>query len=106
MNPETRGRTSTDCTASRWPLNSSQSVTSRSTAGATVTSGVIITGLGVLHAATDWPDYAEQMAAVFGAEPLLEPSERGFAMRPVTKFESRGQRLGHSIRDLFFRRRT
>jgi len=60
---------------------------------------------GILHAATDWPDYAEQMAAVFGAEPLLEPSERGFAARPVTKFESRGQRLGHPIRDLHFRRR-
>ena len=60
---------------------------------------------GSLHAATDWPDYAEQMAAVFGAEPLLEPSERGFAARPVTKFESRGQRLGHPIRDLHFRRR-
>ncbi len=60
---------------------------------------------GILHAATDWPDYAEQMAAVFGAEPLLEPSERGFAARPVTKFESRGQRLGHAIRDLHFRRR-
>jgi tRNA (guanine-N7-)-methyltransferase len=26
---------------------------------------------GILHAATDWPDYAEQMSAVFGAEPLL-----------------------------------
>ena len=60
---------------------------------------------GMLHTATDWPDYAEQMAAVFGAEPLLEPCERGFAMRPTTKFESRGQRLGHAIRDLHFRRR-
>jgi tRNA (guanine-N7-)-methyltransferase len=60
---------------------------------------------GILHAATDWPDYAEQMAAVFGAEPLLEPSEHGFAPRPITKFESRGQRLGQPIRDLHFRRR-
>jgi tRNA (guanine-N7-)-methyltransferase len=59
---------------------------------------------GILHAATDWPDYAEQMSAVFGAEPLLEPAERAFAERPLTKFESRGQRLGHSIRDLYFRR--
>ena len=60
---------------------------------------------GILHAATDWPDYAEQMSAVFGAEPLLEPTERAFAERSLTKFESRGQRLGHSIRDLYFRRR-
>ena len=60
---------------------------------------------GILHAATDWPDYAEQMSAVFSAEPLLEPAERGFAERPTTKFESRGQKLGHPIRDLYFRRR-
>jgi tRNA (guanine-N7-)-methyltransferase len=60
---------------------------------------------GILHAATDWPDYAEQMSAVFAAEPLLEATERGFAERPVTKFESRGQRLGHPIRDLYFRKR-
>jgi tRNA (guanine-N7-)-methyltransferase len=59
----------------------------------------------VLHAATDWPDYAEQMGAVFGAEPLLEPAERGFTSRPMTKFASRGARLGHAIRDLYFRRR-
>ena len=60
---------------------------------------------GTLHAATDWPDYAEQMATVFGAEPLLEPAQTGFAARPLTKFESRGRRLGHPIRDLHFRRR-
>jgi tRNA (guanine-N7-)-methyltransferase len=60
---------------------------------------------GILHAATDWPDYAEQMAAVLAAEPSLEPAERGFAARPSTKFESRGRRLGHPIRDLYFRRR-
>jgi tRNA (guanine-N7-)-methyltransferase len=60
---------------------------------------------GTLHAATDWPDYAEQMAAVFGAEPLLEPAAGGFAPRPATKFESRGRRLGHPIRDLHFSRR-
>jgi tRNA (guanine-N7-)-methyltransferase len=60
---------------------------------------------GILHAATDWPDYAEQMAAVFSAESLLEETRTGFAARPVTKFESRGQRLGHAMRDLLFRRR-
>jgi len=61
---------------------------------------------GILHAATDWPDYAEQMGEVFSKEELLEPAAAGFAARPVTKFESRGQRLGHPIRDLHFRRRT
>ena len=60
---------------------------------------------GVLHAATDWADYAEQMQAVFAGEPLLEPAAIGFTSRPPTKFASRGQRLGHAIRDLYFRRR-
>jgi tRNA (guanine-N7-)-methyltransferase len=58
---------------------------------------------GILHAATDWSDYAEHMEAVLAAEPRLEPAERGFAERPSTKFESRGRRLGHPIRDLYFR---
>jgi len=60
---------------------------------------------GILHAATDWPDYAEHMDAVLGAEPSLERAERGFAERPLTKFESRGRKLGHPIRDLYFRKR-
>ena len=59
---------------------------------------------GILHAATDWPDYAEHMQEVFSKEPLLEPAAAGFTSRPVTKFESRGQRLGHPIRELLFRR--
>jgi tRNA (guanine-N7-)-methyltransferase len=59
---------------------------------------------GTLHAATDWPDYATHMHAVFCGEPLLEPASAGFARRPQTKFEARGQRLGHPIRDLYWRR--
>jgi tRNA G46 methylase TrmB len=46
------------------------------------------------------------MHAVLSAEPLLEPCDAGFAARPVTKFENRGRKLGHPIRELFFRRRT
>ena len=60
---------------------------------------------GILHAATDWPDYAEQIAAVFAASEFFEEAESGFVRRPVTKFESRGRRLGHPVRDLLFRRR-
>jgi tetratricopeptide (TPR) repeat protein len=60
---------------------------------------------GVLHAATDWPEYADQMAAVFSENHGFEKTQRGFALRPATKFESRGKRLGNPIRDLFFRRR-
>jgi tRNA (guanine-N7-)-methyltransferase len=59
----------------------------------------------VLHAATDWPDYAEHMDTVLRREPLLEPAAAGFTARPVTKFESRGRRLGHPVRDLVFRRK-
>jgi tRNA (guanine-N7-)-methyltransferase len=60
---------------------------------------------GILHAATDWPDYAEHMHEVFSREALLEPAAAGFTERPVTKFESRGRRLGHPVRDLVFRKR-
>jgi len=60
---------------------------------------------GVLHAATDWPDYAEHMERVFSQEPLLQAAGQGFVQRPPTKFEARGRRLGHPIRDLYFRRR-
>jgi tRNA (guanine-N7-)-methyltransferase len=59
----------------------------------------------IVHLATDWPDYAEQMAAVFLENSLFEEAERGFAERPPTKFEARGRRLGNPIRDLYFRRR-
>jgi len=59
---------------------------------------------GVLHAATDWADYAQWMGAVFGAERALEalPPDRG--RRPLTKFERRGVRLGHEVRDLTYAR--
>jgi tRNA (guanine-N7-)-methyltransferase len=60
---------------------------------------------GIVHAATDWPEYADQIAAVFSADPFFEQTESGFAARPATKFEARGRRLGHPIRDLYFRRR-
>lgn len=65
---------------------------------------------GTLHLATDWQDYAEQMVSVLAAEPLLENTAAGFAPRPAqrpqTKFEARGLRLGHAVRDIVFRRRA
>jgi tRNA (guanine-N7-)-methyltransferase len=60
---------------------------------------------GIVHAATDWPDYAEQIGQVFSGNAGLESAESGFVARPATKFETRGKRLGHPIRDLYFRRR-
>ena len=60
---------------------------------------------GLLHAATDWPDYAEQIAEVFEADRAFDKAGRGLVERPETKFESRGRRLGHPIQELFFRRK-
>jgi tRNA (guanine-N7-)-methyltransferase len=64
---------------------------------------------GYLHCATDWEPYAEQMLEVLSAEPLLRNTAAGYAPRPVgrplTKFEQRGLRLGHGVRDLMFVRR-
>jgi tRNA (guanine-N7-)-methyltransferase len=60
---------------------------------------------GILHAATDWPDYADQMDAVFSGSDFFEKAGSGYVGRPTTKFEARGKRLGHAIRDLYFRRR-
>ena len=64
---------------------------------------------GTLHCATDWEPYAEQMLEVLSAEPLLANTAAGYAVRPdhrpLTKFEARGLRLGHGVRDLVFVRR-
>ena len=68
-----------------------------------------------LHCATDWQPYAEQMLEVMEAQPLLvnrnrqdHPDLAGYAprphYRPLTKFEQRGVRLGHSVWDLGFHR--
>lgn len=65
---------------------------------------------GVLHMATDWEPYAEHMLEVMNVAPgyrnlaadgrcVERPAER-----PVTKFERRGERLGHGVWDLKFER--
>ncbi len=65
---------------------------------------------GVLHMATDWLPYAEHMAEVMAvAEGFENTANEGMYVprpefRPVTKFERRGQRLGHSVWDLVYRR--
>lgn len=65
---------------------------------------------GVFHMATDWQNYAEHMLEVMQAAPgfsnlsarddYIERPEQ----RPLTKFEQRGQRLGHGVWDLMFKR--
>ena len=65
---------------------------------------------GTLHLATDWEDYAQQMLALLsvaeGFENAAGPGRYAPRpeARPLTRFERRGQRLGHGVRDLVFRR--
>ena len=63
---------------------------------------------GLLCLATDWAPYAEQMLEVLEAEPHLTNTVDGFAprpeARPLTRFERRGERLGHEVFDLIYRR--
>jgi tRNA (guanine-N7-)-methyltransferase len=62
---------------------------------------------GRIHLATDWQHYAEQMMEVLsGINGLTNTSGKGqYAQntgRPETKFERRGNRLGHGVWDLVF----
>lgn len=64
---------------------------------------------GEVHLATDWPPYLEHMLEVmeripgfsnrFGENACWENPER-----PLTRFELRGRRLGHEVRDLLYRK--
>ncbi|WP_392536315.1 tRNA (guanosine(46)-N7)-methyltransferase TrmB [Legionella sp. 227] len=63
---------------------------------------------GFIHCATDWQEYAEHMLDVLSTEPALNNSQHdgGYSprplSRPLTKFEQRGERLGHGVWDLMF----
>jgi tRNA (guanine-N7-)-methyltransferase len=63
---------------------------------------------GYMHLATDWVPYAEHMLEVLSNEPLLKNSAENYATtpswRPLTKFENRGIKLGHDVKDLLFYR--
>lgn len=66
---------------------------------------------GYVFIATDWHDYAQSIQAVLSTEDcqlqeITQLAQTIFAIpeRPITKFESRGLRLGHSIHEFrFFR---
>ena len=65
---------------------------------------------GMFRLATDWEPYAQWMIEVFAGEPrLTNAAEDGrfidASKRGLTRFEARGQRLGHGIFDLEYRRR-
>ncbi|ABR73914.1 tRNA (guanosine(46)-N7)-methyltransferase TrmB [Actinobacillus succinogenes] len=70
-----------------------------------------LTSGGFIHFATDWQNYAEHMLNVLqsvqSAVGIRNISETGDFIprpdfRPLTKFEQRGQKLGHGIWDLYF----
>lgn len=65
---------------------------------------------GILHLATDWQPYAEHVLEVMRSNTEFsnlsasgDYCERP-DWRPYTKYEKRGQRLGHEVRDLLYRR--
>lgn len=66
---------------------------------------------GVLHVATDHAPYAEQVAEVGDAEPMLSRIDFGaptgmLLQRPVTKFEGRAARAGSAVTELLWSKIT
>ncbi len=65
---------------------------------------------GVFHLATDWEHYADQMMEVMSTAAGFSNQAGEFrfserpSYRPITKFEMRGERLGHGVWDLLFER--
>lgn len=61
---------------------------------------------GILHLATDWPDYARHMQLAVGSCPQLRMTDPQALVppRPPTKYERRGQRLGHKVLELAYRK--
>jgi tRNA (guanine-N7-)-methyltransferase len=71
-----------------------------------------LTPAGRWHLATDWEPYAQHMLDVLGGCPMLAncASGGGFACpeellsRQATRFQRRGERLGHTLHELLYRR--
>ncbi|MCE2596257.1 tRNA (guanosine(46)-N7)-methyltransferase TrmB [Motilimonas cestriensis] len=67
---------------------------------------------GIIHMATDWENYAEHMLLELTEAPGFENTSETQDYvprpdwRPLTKFESRGHRLGHGVWDLIFKKVT
>ncbi len=65
---------------------------------------------GIFHLATDWEQYKEHMLEVMDvAEGYENIAGTGHCVprpehRPLTKFENRGERLGHGVWDLMYRK--
>ena len=64
---------------------------------------------GVFHLATDWEPYAERMVEVMEASADFKSmAETAYSPkpeeRPITKFETRGIKLGHGVWDLLYQK--
>lgn len=60
---------------------------------------------GELLIATDWAPYAEDIGVVLDRCPALRGAQSQRPdLRPVTRFEARGERLGHEVFDFAYRR--
>ncbi len=64
---------------------------------------------GVLHAATDHPGYAEQIAEVGDAEPRLRRADPGdrlpiSVVRPTTKYETKAHDAGSAVTEFIWKR--
>lgn len=69
-----------------------------------------MTSGGILHLATDWQPFAEHVLKVMQSSadfvnlsPTGDYYERP-EWRPYTKYEERGEKLGHEVRDLLYQR--
>lgn len=62
----------------------------------------------ILHLATDWEHYARHMLQVLTQHPDFDNTVADYAprpdARPLTKFERRGEQMGHGVWDLLFQR--
>lgn len=71
--------------------------------------GKLVEG-GALHVATDWENYAEHILEVLEGNDSLENTADGYAprpdYRPITKYETRGIRLGHGVWDVIFTKKA
>ena len=65
---------------------------------------------GYFHTATDWEHYAKDMLTILSSASGLSNTSKNNTYcqrpeyRPLTKFESRGLRLGHDVWDLIFKK--
>lgn len=66
---------------------------------------------GVWRLATDWANYAGHMRDVLDAHPAFDNIGNAHGWvddppRPTTRFETRGMRKGHGVRDMAYRKRV